>query len=46
MTKIEFMLLCAENTVYTAQALEEPAIVAALKAKDDDLVRRLINELF
>jgi hypothetical protein len=46
MRELEFVLLCNENLIYPAIALENENIVQALKNKDDKLVRKLILEEF
>ena len=44
MKELEFVLLCNENLIYPAIALENENIVQALKNKDDELVKKLILE--
>ena len=46
MTQTEFITLCLERTIYPELALENEAIVEALKAKDDERVIELLNNAF
>jgi hypothetical protein len=46
MTKIKFVYLCGVHTIDPVVAQENPDIIAALKAHDDDEVERLLREAF
>ena len=46
MKELEFVLLCNENLIHPAIALENENIVQALKNRDNKLVRKLILEEF
>ncbi len=44
MTKSEFAALCEEYTIPPSLALENPAIVEALRERDDVEVERVLRE--
>jgi hypothetical protein len=46
MKELEFIILCNENLIHPAIALENELIQEALICKDDKLVRKLILEEF
>ena len=46
MTYNRFAELCSQYTVHPAIALENEEIARALEAKDDNLVEKLLKELF
>ena len=46
MTKLEFLALCGEHNIEPAIALENDAIIVALKAKNDDQVLQILTEEF
>ena len=46
MTQNEFNLICSELSVDPGIALENDDIVNALKSKNDDLVKQLLNTQF
>lgn len=46
MTMNEFISACASRTIDPAIALEDLRIIAALKGREDEEVRRLLDEEF
>jgi hypothetical protein len=46
MTKLEFLALCGEHNIEPAIALENDAIIEALKAKNDEQVIQILTEEF
>ncbi len=46
MTQTDFAVLCGEYLIEPALALEDEGIVAALKAKDNKEVEKLLRENF
>jgi|MGYP003120499790 hypothetical protein len=46
MTEFEFITLCNENLIYPTIALENENIIQALKSRNDELVKKLIQEEF
>jgi hypothetical protein len=46
MTANQFNALCAERTIDPSLALENPAIIEALKAKDDETVVDILDTAF
>ena len=46
MTRPEFYDLCTSLSVFPLYALENEKIRAALKARNDDLVKKLLKEEF
>lgn len=46
MTRLEFMALCGERLIDVGLALENDAIAMALKKKDDELVKTLLDSEF
>lgn len=46
MTQFEFVLLCNEHLIYPALALENEAILEALKRNDDEKVKALFKTEF
>ena len=45
MTQLQFIVKCNELTIAPELALEDDLIIEALKAKNDDLVIELLNNL-
>ena len=46
MTQFSFQALCAHYGIHPSVALENEAIVEALKARDDEAVERILKEEF
>ena len=46
MTLSKFVSLCHERTIDPSLALENPAIIEALKAKDDETVIDILDTAF
>jgi hypothetical protein len=46
MTLSQFTALCAERTIDPSLALENPAIIEALKAKDDETVVDILDTAY
>jgi hypothetical protein len=46
MTSYEFIAECGKRLIYAPTALENEKILAALKAKDDELVKTLLDTEF
>jgi len=46
MTRIEFYDLCTSLSIFPLYALENEKVRAALKARDDELVKKLLKEEF
>lgn len=46
MTKLEFLALCGEHNIDPGIALENDAIIEALKAKNDEQVIQILTKDF
>jgi len=46
MTSTEFIELCSKRDIYAPIALENEKIIEALKARDDELVNKLLDSEF
>ena len=46
MTYAEFLIECNKRTIYKSVAVENEKIKAALKARDDEEVKRLLDTEF
>ena len=46
MTYAEFIYECSKRTIHTSVAVENEKIIQALKDRDDELVRKLLDEEF